>query len=182
MGTIFRKVFLWLMAGMVVFVARHSSAAQDMPKASESRAVQQLEVPALRDRIMDLAGVLKDTESTELKAKLTNLERDTTTQMGILIIPGLQGEVLDAYSLRVANTWKLGRKDLNNGVLILVAIHDRRLRIEVGLGLETILTNEACKNIIDYDMVPFFKKGEYYQGIASGVGALTRLLESQKEK
>jgi uncharacterized protein len=108
-------------------------------------------------------------------------QEGTSTQMAILIIPSLQGQVLETYSLRVANTWKLGRKDLNNGVLILVAMQDRKLRIEVGLGLEAILTNEACKKIIDDDIVPLFKKGEYYQGIDSGVGAITRLLQSKKE-
>ena len=152
-----------------------------MPKALESEAVRQLEVPALRDRVMDLAGALKDTESTDLRAKLTSLERDTTTQMVVFIIPSLKGEVLEKYSLRVANTWKLGRKDLNNGVLMLVAMQNRALRIEVGLGLETILTNEVCKKIIDNDIVPLFKNGEYYQVIDSGVSALTRLLESRKE-
>jgi uncharacterized protein len=98
-----------------------------------------------------------------------------------LIIPGLQGEVLENYSLRVANTWKLGQKERNNGVLILIAMQDRALRVEVGLGLENTLTNEACKGIIENEIVPFFRKGEYYQGIDAGVNAILRVLNMQQD-
>jgi uncharacterized protein len=131
---------------------------------------------------MDLAGILKDSEAADLKAKLRRLEIDTAAQIAILTIPDLQGEVLEKYSLRVANAWKLGQIILNNGVLLLVAMRDRKLRIEVGLGLENILTNETCKEIIGNEMIPLFKKGEYYQGIDKGVSAIIRLLDWRQGK
>jgi uncharacterized protein len=112
---------------------------------------------------------------------MTFLQLATTTQLGILIIPDLQGEVLEKYSLRVANKWKLGRCDINNGVLILVAVKDRALRIEVGLGLESILTSEACKRIIEESITPFFKAGDFYGGLDSGVTSIAKILTSSQE-
>jgi uncharacterized protein len=182
MKTIIFKAFVWLVAGMIVFTARSSNAAQEITKNHENKAVQQLEVPALQDRVMDLAGILRDSEAIEFKSKLKRLEAETTAQMAIPIIPDLQGEVLEKYSIRVARTWKLGQVTLSNGVLILVAMRDRALRIEVGLGLESILTNEICKEIIENEMVPLFKQGEYYRGIDSGVNAIVRLLDWQQGK
>lgn len=176
------KAFIWLVAWMIVFTAHSGDAAQEITKNPESTAVQKLEVPTLQDRVMDLAGILRDSEAVDLKSKLKRLESDTTAQMAILIIPDLQGEVLEKYSIKVARTWKLGQVTLSNGVLILVAMRDRALRIEVGLALEGILTNEICKDIIENEMVPLFKKGEYYQGIDSGVNAIIQLLYWQLGK
>jgi hypothetical protein len=178
MATIFCNALVWLIGVCSFLTAFDSFAFQQVPKSGESERLPKLEIPALRDRVMDLVGILKDAESDNLKARLASLEKDTTTQMAVLLIPGLQGEVLEDYSLRVANRWKLGRKDLNNGVILLIALQNRALRIEVGLGLESILTKEACKKIIDEEIVPFFKKGEFYKGIDSGISALTRLLKS----
>jgi uncharacterized protein len=173
---------MWLVAGIIIFAECSSAVAQEIAKNSKNAAVPQLEVPVLQDRVMDLAGILKDSEVADLKAKLKRLEIDTSAQIAILIIPDLQGEILEKYSLRVAKTWKLGQKILNNGVLLLVAMRDRKLRIEVGLGIENILTNETCKEIIENEMIPFFKKGEYYQGIDKGVSAIIRLLDWRQEK
>jgi uncharacterized protein len=173
---------MWLVAGIIIFAECSGAVAQEIPKNSGNEAVPQLEVPVLQDRVMDLAGILKDSEAADLKVKLKRLEIDTTAQIAILIIPDLQGEVLEKYSLRVAKTWKLGQKILNNGVLLLVAMRDRKLRIEVGLGLENILTNETCKEIIENEMIPLFKKGEYYQGIDKGVSAIIQLLDWRQEK
>jgi uncharacterized protein len=181
MRTTISKTVIWLVAGMIIFAAC-SSLSQDNSNNSERAADAQLAVPPLRDRVMDLAGILKDTELADLRAKLQQLETDTTAQMAILIIPDLKGEVLEEYSLRVAKTWKLGQKTLNNGVLMLVAMHDRALRIEVGTGIERILTNEICKGIIENEIVPPFKKGEYYQGLNKGVSALIMLLNPQQSK
>jgi uncharacterized membrane protein YgcG len=142
MATFFRNTVVWLIGAWVFLAFPNSFSFQTAPKSVESETVPKLPIPALRDRIMDLACILKDAESEDLKAKLKSLESDTTTQMAVLIIPSLQGEILEEYSLRIANTWKLGRKDLNNGVLLLIALQDRALRIEVGLlGIPVIRTH-----------------------------------------
>jgi len=164
---------------MGVLAAAYGQPLQDISRHSEKSSV--LEVPLNQDRVMDLANVLKTAEIDILKGKMTLLHLATTTQLGILIIPDLQGEVLEKYSLRVANKWKLGRCDINNGVLILVAVKDRALRIEVGLGLESILTDEACKRIIEGSIIPFFKAGDFYGGLDSGVTAIAKILTSSQE-
>jgi len=162
-----------------VLATAYGQQLQDISGHSEKASV--LEVPLNRDRVMDLANVLETAEIDVLKGKMTFLQLATTTQLGILIIPDLQGEVLEKYSLRVANKWKLGRCDINNGVLILVAVKDRALRIEVGLGLESILTNEACKRIIEESIIPFFKAGDFYGGLDSGVTSIAKILTSSQE-
>jgi uncharacterized protein len=177
---IWNLLFLLLLLVGVQATA-HSQPHQEIPESPEKAPVERLEVPPHRDRVMDLANVLKTPEIEFLKGKTVLLEMATTTPLAILIIPDLQAEVLEKYSLRVASTWKLGRSDINNGILILVAMKDRKLRIEVGLGLESILTNEACKRIIDEDMSPYFKAGDYYGGLDSGVSAITKVLTSSQE-
>ena len=170
---------LWLLLPIGVLAAAYGQQLQDISGLSEKASV--LEVPLHRDRVMDLADVLETAEIDVLKGKMTFLQLATTTQLGILIIPELQGEVLEKYSLRVANEWKLGRCDINNGILILVAVKDRALRIEVGLGLEFILTNEACKRIIEESIIPFFKAGDFYGGLDSGIASIIKILTSSQE-
>jgi uncharacterized membrane protein YgcG len=177
---IWNLLFLLLLL-VCVHATAHSQLLQEIPESPEKAPVEKLEVPPHRNRVMDLANVLKTPEIEVLKGKTAFLEMATTTPLAILIIPDLQGEVLEEYSLRVANIWKLGRSDINNGILILVAIKDRKLHIEVGLGLESILTNEACKRIIDEDMKSFFKAGDFYGGLDSGVSAITKFLTSSQE-
>jgi uncharacterized membrane protein YgcG len=162
-----------------VLATAYGQQLQDISGHSEKASV--LEVPLNRDRVMDLANVLETAEIDVLKGKMTFLQLATTTQLGILIIPDLQGEVLEKYSLRVANKWKLGRCDINNGILILVAVKNRTLRIEVGLGLESILSDEACKRIIEESITPFFKAGDFYGGLDSGVTSIAKILTSSQE-
>jgi uncharacterized protein len=164
-----------------VLSTAHGQQCKDFSGHPESAPVEGLEVPLYQDRIMDLANLLKPDEIKILFGKTIFLRMATTTHLAILIIPDLQGQVLEKYSLRVANTWKLGRCDINNGVLILVAVKDRKLRIEVGLGLEPILTNEACKRIIDEDIIPLFKAGDFYGGLDSGVTSIIKILTSSQE-
>jgi uncharacterized protein len=173
-------LFLLLFSAGVLATAQ-GQALQGISGHSENGAVAGLEVPPYRDRVIDLANVLQPAETEILKGKMIFLQLATTTQLAILIIPDLQGQVLEKYSLRVANTWKLGRCDINNGVLILVAVKDRALRIEAGLGLEFILTNETCKQIIEKEIIPFFRAGDFYRGLDSGVTAIAKILTSSQE-
>ena len=170
-----------LLLPMCVLSIAHGQQGKDISSHPESSPVEGLEVPLYQDRIMDLANILKPDEIKILFGKTIFLRMATTTHLAILIIPDLQGEVLEKYSLRVFNTWKLSRCDIDNGVLILVAMKNRALRVEVGLGLEPILTNEARKRIIDEDIIPLFRAGDFYGGLDSGVTSIIKILTSSQE-
>lgn len=131
-----------------------------------------IEVPKLERRVTDLAGVLTPQQVAALEAKLKNLEDTDSTQVAILIIPSLEGEYLEGYSIRVAEQWKLGQKGRDNGAILLVSIQDRALRIEVGYGLEGTLTDLRSGRIIRNEIIPRFRQGDYYAGIDAGVTAI----------
>ena len=135
-------------------------------------AVSALEVPRLQGRINDNAGLLSRTSINELEAYLAELESATGVQAALLTIPSLSGENLESYSLRVAEEWGLGGKESDNGVLLLVAQDERKVRIEAGYGLESILTDAKNGFIIRDIMAPEFRKGNYSEGIVAGLGAI----------
>lgn len=138
---------------------------------------QRLDVPYLSGRVNDLAGVLSAQTRQTLEQKLAEHERTTSNQIAILIISSLEGEILEEYSLRVAETWKLGQKEKDNGALLLIARDDRKLRIEVGDGLEGFLTDARCSQIIRHEIVPRFKSSDYDGGVLAGVDAMLGTLE-----
>jgi uncharacterized protein len=157
--------------GILVFVVYINTA--------KTFEIQPPEVPKLKDRVTDLDGILKPVEIENLRAKLQHLEQDTSAQVAVLIIPDLQGMAIEKYSLQVANAWKLGQKGLNNGVLLLFVMYNRKVRIEVGLGLESTLTNNVCKGIIGREIVPLFRQGKYYLGIDAAVNAIDQRLRKE---
>lgn len=133
---------------------------------------QALDVPYLSGTVVDQANVLSTQARAMLEEKLLKFEKDTSNQIAVLIIPSLEGENLERYSMNVAETWKLGQKDKDNGVLLLVAKNDRKLRIEVGYGLEGVLTDALSSVIINQEIVPQFKQGNFDEGILNGVDAI----------
>jgi uncharacterized protein len=135
----------------------------------QSVAVLALDVPLLKDRVTDLAGVLTAEQVSSLDSKLRALETTDSTQVAVLIIPSLEGESLEDYSIRVVEAWKLGQKAHDNGVLLLIAMKDRAVRIEVGYGLEPSLTDARSFQIIHNDIFPRFREGDFYGGIDAGV-------------
>jgi uncharacterized protein len=137
-------------------------------------ALSALEVPPLSAPVTDLAGLLAAEHKEQLDALLLDYEAQTSNQFAVLIIPSLEGEDLESYSIRVATEWALGQAGKDNGLLLLVALEQRRLRIEVGYGLEGVLTDAFCGRVIDNTIVPYFKQGEYYEGITAGLLALIR--------
>lgn len=136
-----------------------------------------LEVPPLSGRIVDLAGVLPPAVAEELSAKLQAHEAKTTNQVAVLIVPSLEGEPLFDLSHRVATTWNLGRKGTDNGALLLIAIKDRKVRVEVGYGLEGVLTDARSAQIIRNEIVPRFRTGDFSGGITAGVQAILKTIE-----
>ena len=132
-------------------------------------SISALEIPPLRGRINDNAGLLSETSKNELEAYLAGLERASGVQVALLTIPSLSGENLESYSLRVVEEWELGSKEADNGVLLLVTLDEREIRIEVGYGLESVLTDAKSGFIIRDVIVPEFKKGNYSEGIVAGL-------------
>ncbi|NLT32110.1 MAG: TPM domain-containing protein [Acidobacteria bacterium] len=136
-----------------------------------------LEVPTLERRVTDLAGVLSAGQVDALEEKLRLLEETDSTQVAVLVIPGLEGEALEAYTLRVVEAWKLGQKGRDNGALLFVAMKDRAIRIEVGYGLEPSLTDARSRRIIQNDIAPRFRAGDFPGGIDAGVTGIIRTVQ-----
>jgi len=138
-----------------------------------------LEVPYLSGRVNDSAGMMDAESRSRLEKKLEILEKDTGAQVVVLTIGSLEGDVLEDYSLRVAETWKLGRKGKDDGLLILIAKKERRIRFEVGYGLEGIIPDARAKQIIDGIMTPAFRDGRFAEGIEKAVDAISALIRGE---
>ena len=130
------------------------------------------EVPFLAGRVNDTANLLSAATVTELEALLKAHEDSTSNQVVVLTVQSLEGDDIESYAIRVAETWKLGQKGKDNGVLFVVARDDRKVRIEVGRGLEGDLTDAICSVIIRREILPQFKSGDYDQGVKAGVTAI----------
>lgn len=117
--------------------------------------------------------------ATDLSTFLEQFEKTDSTQIVVLTIPSLEGEVLEEFSLRVVETWKIGQKGLDNGALLLVARDDRKLRIEVGYGLEGRLTDLVSGRIISREIVPRFREGRFDDGISAGVMAMVKTVRGE---
>ncbi len=130
------------------------------------------DVPYLSGRVVDEAGLLSEDAVRQLEERLGAHENETSNQVVVLTIPSLEGEVIEQYSLKVAEAWQLGQSDKDNGALLLIARDDRKLRIEVGYGLEGALNDAVSARIIRNEIVPRFKDGEFEAGVNAGVGAM----------
>jgi uncharacterized protein len=137
------------------------------------------EVPFLAGRVNDTAEMIPPEIEQRIEDKLAALEEATGTQMAVLTISSLDGEVLEEYSLRVAETWKLGRAEQDDGLLLLVARDDRKMRFEVGYGLEGQLTDAQSGRILNNILRPAFRGGDFGGGIEAGVDAVIGTLEGE---
>lgn len=123
-------------------------------------------------RITDRTGTLTRDQIAALERKLAAFERETTNQIAVLLIPSLEGDSLEDYSIRLAEKWRIGQKGRDNGVILLIVKNDRKLRIEVGYGLEGALPDALAGTIIRNEISPRFREGQFYQGIDAGVNAV----------
>jgi len=139
----------------------------------------QAPVPALKTRVTDLTGALDAAARQALETRLAQLEKARGAQLAVLLVSTTRPESVEQYALRVAETWKLGRKGVDDGVLLLVAKDDRTLRIEVGYGLEGAIPDAMAKRVIEEVIVPRFRQGDFSGGIEAGVNALVRLVEGE---
>ncbi len=129
-------------------------------------------VPALNGRVVDTTGTLDSAEQAQLDLALERLERERGAQVVVLLVASTQPEDIAAYANRVANTWKIGRREVGDGVLLLVAKNDRRLRIEVAKTLEGAIPDLAARRIIDEAITPQLRQGNYAAGLQAGIAQI----------
>jgi uncharacterized protein len=127
-------------------------------------------------RVHDEAHALQQATVDQLEKSLKAYEDSTSNQIAILIIQSLDGDVLEEYSLRVAEKWKLGQKEKDNGVLLLISVDDHKMRIEVGHGLEGVLTDALCSRIIRNEIAPAFRRGEFDAGVVAGINGIIKAI------
>lgn len=136
-----------------------------------------IDVPYLTGRVVDNAEILQPATRERLTNDLRALEARSTHQVAVLTVPTLGGESVEDFAVRVFEAWKLGQKGKDNGVLVVVVPNDRRMRIEVGYGLEGTLTDALAARIIRERMTPAFKAGDYDRGVSEGVTAIVTVLD-----
>jgi uncharacterized protein len=165
-------VLPWLLAAAAATLALTVAAQELQP------------IPKLSARVTDLTGTLTAEQQTALEQKLAAFESAKGSQLAVLIVPTTHPEEIEQYSIRVAEQWKLGRGSVNgkrvdDGVLLLVATGDRRVRFEVGYGLEGVLPDATCNRIIDETIKPAFRQGNYYGGIEAGLDQAMKLIQGE---
>ena len=136
-------------------------------------------VPPLSGRVVDQTGTLSSGDISSLTQTLKNLEARKGSQLAVLIVPTTEPETIEQYSIRVAEAWKIGRKKIDDGALLVVAKNDRKLRIEVGYGLEGALNDVTARRIIDEVITPRFRNGDFAGGISAGVDRMIRVIDGE---
>jgi uncharacterized protein len=142
-------------------------------------ALADVAVPPLTGRVVDQTGTLTSEAAARLEQKLRDFEARKGSQIAVLIVPTTQPEAIEQYSIRVAEAWKIGRKKVDDGAILLIAKNDRKLRIEVGYGLEGALNDVTAKRIIDEIITPKFKNGDFSGGIEDGVDRMIGVIDGE---
>lgn len=161
------RLAVWLL-GLLLLVGAGFSCAD------EQQAIHRLAA-----RVTDLTSTLDVEQRRRLDARLAAFENAKGSQIAVLIVPTVQPESIEQYALRVVESWKLGRRGVDDGALLLIAKDDRKLRIEVGYGLEGALNDATAKRIISETIGPRFKKGDFYGGIDAGVTAMMQVITGE---
>jgi uncharacterized protein len=144
-----------------------------------SAAVADVAVPPLSGRVVDQTGTLSSGDISSLTQTLKALELRKGSQVAVLIVPTTQPETIEQYSIRVAEAWKIGRKKIDDGALLVIAKDDHKLRIEVGYGLEGALTDVTARRIIDEIITPKFRSGDFAGGISAGVARIIAVIDGE---
>ncbi|MBB4364080.1 uncharacterized protein GGD65_005134 [Bradyrhizobium sp. CIR18] len=136
-------------------------------------------IPELTGRVVDQTGTLSSSNVAALSQRLRDFETRKGSQIAVLIVPTTQPETIEQFSIRVAEAWKIGRKKVDDGAILVVAKNDRHLRIEVGYGLEGALTDVTSRRIIDEIITPKFRAGDFGGGISDGVDRMIRVIDGE---
>lgn len=142
-------------------------------------ASAELAVPALSQHVTDQTGTLNTEQKSSLEQTLQSFEEKKGSQIAVLIVASTAPETIEQYSLRVAEQWKLGRKKIDDGAILVIAKNDRTLRIEVGYGLEGALNDATSKRIISETIIPQFKQDNYFGGISAGVNQMIQVVNGE---
>lgn len=140
---------------------------------------EEVAVPPLSARVTDLTGTLQPEQKAALEARLAAFEQKKGSQIAVLLVPTTQPEAIEQYGIRVAEAWKLGRKGVDDGILVLMATNDRAVRIEVGYGLEGVIPDAIAKRVIEEIMIPYFRTGDVAGGLNAGVERLIGLIDGE---
>jgi uncharacterized protein len=161
-----RLLVLWISAFVALFI-------------SSSVFAQETDFPALTGRVVDQAGLLDEQEESALTATLAAHEAETSNQIVVVTLPSLNGYDIIDYANRLGRHWEIGTSEEDNGILLVVAPNDRKVRIEVGYGLEGALTDSLSSIIIQREILPEFKKNDFPTGITQGVTAITQAIKGE---
>jgi len=136
-------------------------------------------IPSLERRVTDAADILSADQEAALEEKLAEFETRKGAQIAVLAVASTAPEEIEQYSIRVVDAWKLGRKGVDDGALLIIAVEDRRLRIEVGRGLEGVLTDLTSNRIIDETITPLFRAGDYAGGVNAGIDRMIAVVDGE---
>ena len=173
-------VFTLVLGLSAVNLSAADNAAEQNASAKETPSKEGSKPSALTGRVVDQAGILSPAVKAELETALAAHENNTTDQVVVVTLESLNGANIEEYSLELGRRWGIGQKGKDNGALLVVAPNDKQIRIEVGYGLEGILTDALSSNIINYYIIPEFKKGDIQNGIKIGVQKIIALLEGDE--
>lgn len=146
-----------------------------------SSSLLALDVPKLDSRVIDTASLLSKSEEAKLEKELKKIEDSTSNQIVLLTIKSLEGDSLEEYSIKVVEKWKLGQKDKDNGILILVVKDSRDIRIEVGYGLEGALPDSLAGSIIRHEFTPLMKEGKFFEAFSKGIENIHKAIQGEYE-
>lgn len=139
-------------------------------------AVEPLALPALQARVTDLTATLDPTQRGRLEARMAAIERTGRAQLAVLLLPSTQPETIEQFGIRLAEAWKIGGKGADDGLILIVAKDDRRMRIEVGYGLEGRIPDAIASRIVNERMAPAFRQGDFFGGLDAAIGAVDQAL------
>ncbi len=142
-------------------------------------SANEVALPALTERVTDLTGTLSAADKAGLTASLAALEKDKGAQVAIVMLPTTQPESIEQFGIRLAEAWKIGRKGIDDGVIVIVAKDDRRMRIEVGYGLEGAIPDAIAKRIVAEQMAPRFREGDFAGGLRATVATLDKVIRGE---
>lgn len=158
---------------------QNSTASAD--STNQSQSVTQLELPQLNQPIIDQANLLTAEQNTQLSQSIRTIHQSGKAQIGIVIVPSTGQEDIFDFAMRVAEKWQLGNAKNDNGLLMVVAVNDRRIQILTGYGLEGVIPDIVAHQIIQNQITPYFKNAQYAQGLQAGVNEIQRILDLDPE-
>lgn len=167
------KLLTILGLGVAVVLISMMIRATDIQPQSAS-----VEYPEPTGFVVDAAEILEPTVESRLEKKLTDFATETTNEVAVVTVKNLNGLSIEDYSIHLAELWKVGQKATDNGVIFLTSLEDRKVRIEVGQGLESILTDAKTGKLLDQYVIPSFKENKWAEGIESGASALVDIIKT----